>query len=211
MKIIKDTANIVVIGAWNKAILTPEWVNKNIFTDITNIDFRVPVPNMIEQLSYQYVTPDLSFNINGQRFEFRSNGNNYEKTVKYTRDILRKLIFTPVTTLGINIGFTETIDKIHNDLKKRLCAENDLEQAIGGETLLSTSLRKEIQISQGERLNITIFSTREQYIFDFNFDYDITDIEQIFNIFGDGNTIIEDKLSIAKSLLENLYNLELEY
>ena len=44
MKIIKDTANIVVLGAWNKAILTPEWVKKNIFPEITNLQVNVPAP-----------------------------------------------------------------------------------------------------------------------------------------------------------------------
>lgn len=59
-------------------------------------------------------------------------------------------------------------------------------------------------------LNVTIIYEREHCIFDFNFDYKISDIENILAIFGEENTIIEEKFSIAKGILEQLYNLELE-
>ena len=209
MKIIKDTANIVVLGAWNKAILTPEWVKKNIFPEITNLQVNVPAPHIMDQASYQYNTPDLLFNINGQRFEFRTNSS-YEKTVKYTRDILRKLIFTPVTSVGINVAFSEIIENIPDSLKKRLVAEDDIENKINAETLISSSLSKSIQIETNHKLNITILNTSNQYIFDFNFDYNVSDIENVLNIFGENNTIIDDKISIVANLLYELYGFGIE-
>lgn len=209
MKIIKDTANIVVLGAWNKAILTPEWVKKNIFPEITNLQVNVPAPHIMDQASYQYNTPDLLFNINGQRFEFRTNSS-YEKNVKYTRDILRKFIFTPVSSVGINIVFSEIIENIPDTLQKRLVAENDIENIINAETLISSSLSKSIQIESNQKLNITILNTHNQYIFDFNFDYTVSDIENVLTIFGDNDNIIDDKIAAAADLLDKLYGLVLE-
>ena len=45
---------------------------------------------------------------------------------------------------------------------------------------------------------------------DFNFDYNVSDIENVLNIFGENNTIIDDKISIVANLLYELYGLGIE-
>ena len=71
-------------------------------------------------------------------------------------------------------------------------------------------MSKSIQIETNHKLNITILNTSNQYIFDFNFDYNVSDIENVLNIFGENNTIIDDKISIVANLLYELYGLGIE-
>ena len=120
------------------------------------------------------------------------------------------LFRSPVTSVGINVAFSEIIENIPDSLKKRLVAEDDIENKINAETLISSSLSKSIQIETNHKLNITILNTSNQYIFDFNFDYNVSDIENVLNIFGENNTIIDDKISIVANLLYELYGLGIE-
>ncbi|MDE5611711.1 MAG: hypothetical protein K2I90_06805, partial [Odoribacter sp.] len=70
MKKKPDCCPIVVVGAWNRAIFSPEWVQKYIFAPNEKFEIKIPQPHLIDA-SFQFVTPEFAFNIIGERLEFR--------------------------------------------------------------------------------------------------------------------------------------------
>ena len=103
--IVMGTNTLVVLGAWNIAIFTPEWVKNNILLE--NQEARVLVPMNIG-CSLRFETEYYSFFIEGERLSFTINKeeeSSYIFAIQTLRNIIQKLPHTPVRALGTNFVF----------------------------------------------------------------------------------------------------------
>lgn len=204
MKKKKDICSIVVIGVWNRAIFTPDWVKKYILAKYDGFEIRMPAyPTM--DASLQFVTPDFSINIIGQRLEFRVTENS-QKAVECLRNILRVLPHTPISSIGINAAYTEKVSNIPNILRDKLTFQEKLNQFFVASSSLITSLKT----SEQSFLNIRIISEGEIVTFDFNYDFQINENQKIFSIIDDDDTIIEKKEQETLAILNQLYDLKID-
>ena len=195
---------IVVVGAWNRAIFTPEWVKKYILTKYDKFQIRVPETRIYDS-SLQFVTPDFAINIIGERLEFRM-VNNAEHAIECLRNILRILPHTPITSMGINTTYSEDISQIPDSLKKELNLKDDF----NGLEIISIGTTITLKISEQSFLNISISKKNNTVTFDFNYDFKIEESKNIFEIIGEDDTIILKKEKESIELLTNEYGLRIE-
>lgn len=195
-----DVSNLVIVGSWNRDIFTPEWVQENI---LEGQDFQVFFPmNSINSLKYDVATK-FSFAVNLNRLEFQlhdgSEGASRDM-VATARKLFRCLAHTPVSSFGVNFVFkSERQDLLsgisHTDeIKKILNAEVD-----------STEVTRVLKLGQGKVLNFKVVQKNNDTFFDFNFSYNVKNIQNLFDVFGDDDDIIINKRHDAENILNSVY------
>ena len=117
--------------------------------------------------------------------------------------ICQKLPHTPVSALGINFWF-ETDKEIEalnglSDTKKLVEALGNTQQSIN---IVRSFMKNDI-----ETLNFKIIKSETQKpIYDFNYDYKVSKIEEISEIINNEEDIIGTKKEEALSVLKAVYN-----
>lgn len=200
-QLITDTDTLVILGAWNHAIFSQDWVMRNLLSDEQNVRIEYPV-NMIGSL--KYTTDNLSFFIIGERLVLRAlneNEQTYQSVVMLARQILRLLSHTPISAMGINFVFKTTIELNLFDLKDT----KTLVSLIGHE-INTQELIRSFDLGNSQMLNLKIRNENSTLMFDFNYNYSVLTPLDIINIFGDTDDLILKKRNSAKDILMQLYH-----
>lgn len=196
--------SIVVVGAWNIAIFTQQWVRENILRTEDYPQFSVEYPlNVLNSLRFS--TDKFSFCIAEGRLVFTLLTNSEEAAkdaIATLRTICQKLPHTPVRALGINFAFEA--DK-NIDINSSLPHTQELITSIGN--IKSTNITRSFSISDNETLNFKVVSD-EKTIYDFNYDYQVKRITDITDIIADDDNIINSKKENSLILLESIYQEE---
>lgn len=194
----ENVNNLVVIGAWNTAIFTPEWVAQNLIEG----DFTAQVPlNGIGSLKFS--TPEFSFVIIQNRLCFQLLQHTSEanrKTVSVLRKLLQCLQHTPISALGANFVFL--VDNMPADL-----APIDSTPAIMEATqseLTFCSVKRGFKLREKETLYLEVTSAAEKK-FDFNYHFDISRVIDALSILGDDDDFLNNKRSSAIALMNQVY------
>lgn len=200
-QLITDTDTLVILGAWNHAIFSQDWVMRNLLSDEQNVRIEYPV-NMIGSL--KYTTDNLSFFIIGERLVLRAlneNEQTYQSVVMLARQILRLLSHTPISAMGINFVFKTTIELNLFDLKDT----KPLVSLIGHE-INTQELIRSFDLGNSQMLNLKIRNENSTLMFDFNYNYSVLTPLDIINIFGDTDDLILKKRNSTKDILMQLYH-----
>lgn len=209
MKEKDNIAHFVIVGTWNKYILTQEWVANNLLVGEQNVQMQIPI-NM--DASLKFITKDLSISIIKDRFEL-SIINRIEpifrKATNIIRTIVRLLPHTPVYSFGINSTFYCSIEEAGDSVQFN---GSDIELlAAMGMPLQSQSVTRCLKMSDSNFLNLTIHRDEivKEVVFDFNYNYIIKSLPEIAFILGDNDNIIIEKREHIKNILNNIYSLTL--
>lgn len=196
---------IVIVGAWNIAIFTPDWIKKNVLREEDFPEFKIEYPLNVLQ-SLRYTTGNFAFCIaeNKLLFSLLTDSTKAEKElISVINAICQKLPHTPVSALGINFWF-ETDKEIEalnglSDTKKLVEALGNTQQSIN---IVRSFMKNDI-----ETLNFKIIKSETQKpIYDFNYDYKVSKIEEISEIINNEEDIIGTKKEEALSVLKAVYN-----
>lgn len=202
--------HFVVVGAWNKAIFSPEWMIENIISEYQNPKIEIPVGL---DSSFKFTTNDFSFVILGNRLEISSqtlSEESFIKIIEIARKVFRLLPHTPINAIGLNFVFTCNESELEENFHFSFHDEEALLSNINKE-LTAKAIKRIFKINDKSLLTLSITKTNQIFEFDFNFNYNVSKIEEaIINIFEDSNEIIKDKRSKAIEILNNVYNLTLE-
>ncbi len=99
---------IVMVGQWNPAIFSPDWVAQNLL-HVENVDAQLAVGPLITNVRYQTDTllliPQQDRLIVGSRNTEETTLLDMERCSKAALELLGH---TPIRALGINFGFTES-------------------------------------------------------------------------------------------------------
>lgn len=200
---------VVIVGAWNLAIFTPEWVRMNILRDEDYPDVKIMYPlNVLHSLRYS--TGKFDFCIGDNRFMFTLT----EKSDQAEHDMLnvissicQKLPHTPVSALGINFVF-ET-DKNINTVN----AIDDTQSLVQSIGLAQTSVEivRSYKRNDKETLNFKISKIGENKVkYDINNNYSIRTIQDITEVLNVEDNIIKSKREATLKMLKEVYQEELE-
>lgn len=198
-ELVIDTDTLVIIGAWNRAIFSQDWVMKNLLSDAKNVKIEYPI-NGIGSLRFS--TEDISFFIFGERLIFKalnSKEQTYRTIISIARQLLRLLSHTPISALGINFVYKTDSLNIFNsfdDTKK-------LVDFIGRE-INSQELTRSFSLDEVLTLNLKMQSNDKQPIIDFNYNYTVNTPLDAINVFGDSDDIIIEKSQFSNNILSNL-------
>lgn len=198
-ELVIDTDTLVIIGAWNRAIFSQDWVMKNLLSDAKNVKIEYPI-NGIGSLRFS--TEDISFFIFGERLIFKalnSKEQTYRTIISIARQLLRLLSHTPLSALGINFVYKTDSLNIFNsfdDTKK-------LVDFIGRE-INSQELTRSFSLDEVLTLNLKMQSNDKQSIIDFNYNYTVNTPLDAINVFGDSDDIIIEKSQFSNNILSNL-------
>jgi hypothetical protein len=209
MKIIDGSWSVVIVGKWNRYILTPQWVGKNIFNQ-ENIEVQFPINQ--PELAPRYKSPtNIIFLPAIHKCQFIAQ-EPYDDTMlsnisQYIRKLASMLEHTPVTALGINFGFEE---ESHNfqQIDMFNLTESDRYIDMGLHATLTGINRMFTVDNHPLNLNVEFNQERNKVIFEFNFHYNITIPAQICELVTP-NLIIDNKKK-ALSILHDIYELQLE-
>ncbi|MES9974908.1 MAG: hypothetical protein ABW094_11650 [Candidatus Thiodiazotropha sp.] len=203
---VKDSFSIVVLGAWNPLIFSPEWILKNItHTDESKITlaYAVDDPEAPRKLSFDGInllpskkslqiipdTPHVDPLIAGSEFLVR---------------ILDLLEHTPIFATGINFAFTEntTIEQINNALNA-----SDSGSILDNYQIKGTSLQRKLQRDNDEHvLNFSLSENEKSHTLNFNFHYETPSAQDCRNIF-EGN-MINNHHTEAVTFCKDIYGIE---
>lgn len=198
-ELVIDTDTLVIIGAWNRAIFSQDWVMKNLLSDAKNVKIEYPI-NGIGSLRFS--TEDISFFIFGERLIFKalnSKEQTYRTIISIARQLLRLLSHTPISALGINFVYKTDSLNIFNsfdDTKK-------LVDFIGRE-INSQELTRSFSLDEVLTLNLKMQSNDKQSIVDFNYNYTVNTPLDAINVFGDSDDVIIEKSQFSNNILSNL-------
>ena len=203
MKIREESFTIVIAGNWNKYILTPEWVSKNLF-DAAELKVEIPISM---NLPPRFADKEIRF--------IPSNNSVILVPLILTDDVLNKaevmavkliekLPYTPIGAFGINFGFIE------DNPEAPLCAlfnTSDQEPlSTFGCDIKSCIISRKLEF-EGKTINLTITNDESSNIsFDFNFHYEIANSEDAIRLLG--NEFLADKAH-ALNIMRTVYNSEI--
>ena len=117
--------------------------------------------------------------------------------------ICQKLPHTPVSALGINFWFEsdKEIEALNGLSDTKILVETL------GDTQQSINIVRSYKKNDVETLNFKIIKTEtKRPIYDFNYDYKVSKIEEITDIINNEEDIIGTKKKEALSILKAVYN-----
>ena len=92
MKLVDNYMPLVIVGAWNKAIFTPQWVSEFVFNK-AEVQVQFPIDDFTRS-SMRFSANGIAFNIFEQRLQFnalRQDGDTYESFPRELMATLRQV------------------------------------------------------------------------------------------------------------------------
>ena len=205
MKEKENIAHFVIVGAWNKYILTQEWVANYLLTGEQNIQMQIPV-NM--DASLKFITNDLSLCVLKDRFEL-SVINRIEPVFRRATSIIRTMVrllpHTPVSSFGINSTFScsgeevgDRINFVASDIGLLAAKEMPLQMQ---------SIMRCVKMSDNCFLNLNLHrdENTQEVIFDFNYNYNLRSLPEVSSILGEDDDILLRKRDNILSIFKDVY------
>lgn len=172
MRLVPEGWNVVVVGAWNVAILNPEWLGKNVFgTD--QVKLEIPVGG--HPLAFLRVTGDGVRIITApDKVQFSPVEVTTETLTKVEATVgklLDLLPHTPVAAIGANFTFQE-----HDPAEELV--EHFLDPDLGsiidlGFTSEAHTYTRHLKQEDGATLNLKTHWDARDLLFEFNFHRDV--------------------------------------
>ncbi|WP_176051072.1 hypothetical protein [Burkholderia sp. BCC1644] len=113
MELQSDKMTLVIAGAWNPAILTPQWIAQHVLGFPADRDFQVGVELPIQEYGQapRFSFESLSVMATPATLLFALNADDrphVQKTFEVAAKVLELLPHTPVSGVGVNFMFTDT-------------------------------------------------------------------------------------------------------
>lgn len=149
MKAITERWSVVLVGAWNTAIFTPDWLTK--LMGVSNMEVQIEFPIANPLLAVRYTFQNVRMVTHRDRLVLAPMTNDdavLERVEFLTKAILRTLTHTPITSLGINLEFVE--DDIP-ELLKIIFPREDVPRIAAEDFIVGdTEVRRDLRRSQGQ-------------------------------------------------------------
>jgi|JI10StandDraft_1071094.scaffolds.fasta_scaffold104566_1 hypothetical protein len=172
MKAQVENWSLVLVGAWNTAILTPDWLTKQLgASGPVQIEFPIGNPNM----PLRYTLNGVHLVVTREHLVLAPSADDAEilgRMESYCKSILTVLTHTPVSAIGINFAFLEEAPS--DDLKSLFKASdlakiNDADLVVEG-----TEIKRRLRLPQNGVLNLSLQQTNgSQVVLNLNFHRDV--------------------------------------
>jgi len=165
MKIVDDSITLVIVGKWNKSILTPDWVSQYLFkTPTVQFEFSLnpdfPVRYTADNIRLSLFTDKIIFTalIKDEAV--------FSRLESMARELVTLLPHTPISAFGINLSCS--IEDIPSEIASLfqftdvgLISDENIE-------IVNSSIKRTLNFS-GDVCNFTITNNSSNILFEFNF------------------------------------------
>lgn len=195
---------LVIVGNWNNAIFTKEWVSKYLFNDKElNIEF----PQNSMGASPRFSTKDLRVSVLNNRLNIAVI-NSKDEVFGMIEDLALKvvdyLLHTPVNAFGINFAFQVEINETINRL---FISEDNTLLSNEGYILEKSQIVRRYRTENYE-MTLTINKFEEFCELDFNYNYRIESLLDFKSLLVPGSVISFKNESL--DILAGLYGLKIK-
>lgn len=205
MRLMDEYAPLVIVGVWNRAVFTPEWVSKYLFNGES---VRFEYPNNIQGASLKFITGDMDLFIIGPKLFFTARATTseiFQKISETALQLARVLPHTPVVSFGINHKFECPILDIQGSGIFNFSDKEELKEH--GYIFKSLLSQRTLQFEHHD-LNLIWTLTGNSATLEFNNDYQISDLISFNQLFTDG--IIQERKNQAVDFIKKIYRLDVE-
>lgn len=199
---LKEKCNIIIAGAWNRRLFSPEWVGRWIF-DGKPIDVEIP---LMLGGPFKFIHDGLELYPDSDRLIIipkNLEDSSLSAAEKVSIKILDLLPHTPIAALGLNFAFLEeSLNdrlKIFSLLDDPLLAGNSLE-------IIETQIRRLLKF-ESKICNLSIVRKPESIIIDFNFHFEGSEV------IGTKGQVVNNFIPFKQKALEIckiVYDIQLE-
>lgn len=202
MKIKDESYSVVLVGKWNKYILSPEWSAGNIFNvERLQVEFGINVglPSRYSANNIRMVPTDDAVVFSALAYDDDTLALLEELPVS----LLQKLKFTPIVACGINFGFSENIED--TDVSELFNFSDNSKLIEMGCVIDSNSISRSLMFGD-KQLNLNISQLDSKVNFEFNFHYDVKSVDAAITCIRD----FKHNKDLVFEILTTKYNLALE-
>lgn len=184
MKQIEDRATIVGVGAFNPAILTPQWIAKYGLDLQPNEQFNVEMlAPVVGTAQPRFGFLGLSYAAGPRNFTFYVKNNDVEsgnKSVEVFAKVLTELKHTPIEGIGFNFAF----EFKSNETSKALLVESDgLASVFSDDASIASKRWGNSILWEDTVVNIDCEAVGEDVRIAFNFHHEILSVDQAIKLF----------------------------
>ena len=199
------STNLTIVGAWNTAILTPEWVVQRV--DWLKTDEKIPIEVSIG-------TPqNIRFRVHGvivqptsNRLDLIAEGESsqtYDLIARMATSIVERLPHTPIRAVGHNLSFDlDDGERFSAVSGTDLDSVQEQYRGIGGGDAVNEIQVKHAVESSRYTLNVTYGLTRENLVLDLNYHYPIVEGVDLAGILKEFPDNIHAGNELAEHLVE---------
>lgn len=209
MKIKEESTSIVLLGNWNKYILTPKWLGENIFSDeelridVAFNDVALPNRYASEKSKIMIIPTEHNVTIISLNFTEKC----LQMMEDYALKLVEKLPKTPMRAFGVNFGYSEALDeKIIRMQKIFHITDTDKMNEIGFK-VSKCSIQRKIDLDENV-LNLRLAQTDRELELGFNFHCEATDAELMKEKIKGS---VDRSRNVAEKIIREVYGLEPVY
>lgn len=201
----RPSTNLTIVGAWNTAILTPEWVVQRV--DWLKTDGEIPIEVSIG------IPQNIRFRVHGVIVQPTSNrldliaeeesSQTYDLMARMATSIVERLPHTPIRAVGHNLSFD-----LEDGERFKAVAGTDLDSVqeqyreIDAGSVVNAIQVKHAVESSSFTLNVTYALTRKTLVLDLNYHYPIVEGVDLAGILKEFTDNIRAGNELARHVVE---------
>lgn len=193
--------SIVINGHWNRMIFTPNWIGKKIFDS----DTMERLVSMMPTAPVVYRKDDLRIAIGEERLVItllKLNKTCMEDAEAIAVKILTLLSHTPVSTIGVNFGFTE--ESPSSPLLDLFAYRDNADIGTQEWDITQNKLTRCLKDGDGKLLNLTLSFDGTKVHFDANFHQAVNSAEEGAAAVNECTSVMYERFT---KLLQEVYGL----
>lgn len=151
--------SVVVVGRWNRAILTPKGIAKHIFHHTTGEELGVLIPlDAVSPFVVRDLNEDVLVSTDESRLFIQVENTSYEclqKAMSYGYEAMKSLPDTPVSAAGFNVNYQ--CDDLPPELAKLIVADVDKSLPKSDLNITTKTVARSFEFRSGHlRLTLTV-------------------------------------------------------
>ncbi len=205
---IKDSFNIVLLGAWNPSIFSQDWVLKNLAQNETsNIAMAFPLDDPTAPRKIDFDGVSL---FPGRKQLHIVAGTLDPEGLKKCSEIIVKILnllsHTPVGHCGINFSFEETNNLDRLEIVQNIGDEDNIDDE--NYQLMASRISRKFHLNDGNFLNLSLSDIENGMKVEFNYHYELGNILAYKEMFASDHVV--DRYNDVIAFCQNTYNIQLE-
>lgn len=202
---VHPSSNLVLLGAWNTAILTPEWIIRHVPS--LDGDAQVPIEiSLGNPHRFRFTVKNVVVQPASLRLDLiaqQESEETYEVIANIARAIVETLPHTPISAVGHNMAFElENAESIRSECSDDLDELQDFYKNAAAGTAVNKMRAQHVIEYSDHILNVSYVISRIQRVIEFNYNYAIASPQDLSNSISKYKENMLQSKSLAVKLVD---------